>query len=184
MTLYDDLKHKVISLGTLDDMCWIWTNALDNDGYGVVSVNGEQRRVHRVAYELIFGAIKKGTVDHLCRNRACYNPGHLEDVSNSENVKRGGNTLKTHCPHDHEYTEENTYINPQGGRECRICKSQRKANYVRRTEIRRTKYGPIKTNLIKAKSQAHIRLAGELELHPISNRIDEIIQFITDLENE
>jgi hypothetical protein len=67
-------------------------------------------------------------LDHLCRNRRCVNPEHLEIVTSVENVMRGEgfgpkNAAKTHCDKGHEFTPENTYIRTraQGGRECRAC---------------------------------------------------------------
>ena len=51
-----------------------------------------------------------------------YGPGHLEPVTNAENLRRAG-LLITHCPANHEYTEANTYIPPEGGKQCRACKS-------------------------------------------------------------
>lgn len=72
--------------------CWEWQAARDSNGYGVFN-KGEGRgldRAHRVAYELLVGAIPPGLVlDHLCRNKSCCNPGHLEPVTIGENIRRG-----------------------------------------------------------------------------------------------
>lgn len=84
-------------------------------------------KAHRVAFELIRGCIPNGLVlDHLCRNRGCVNPDHLEPVTFRENIMRGvGYTAqqarKTHCRHGHEFTVENTYV-WRGGRICRTCR--------------------------------------------------------------
>lgn len=66
-------------------------------------------------------------MDHLCRNRACCNPHHLEPVDNRTNLMRGDthaahNAAKTHCVRGHEFTEANTYVVPRGGRACRKCR--------------------------------------------------------------
>lgn len=70
--------------------CWVWTGRLNRNGYGRVWWQGREPVVHRVVWELLIGPIPKGLVlDHLCRNRACCNPGHLEPVTQRENVVRG-----------------------------------------------------------------------------------------------
>ena len=115
--------------------CWLWTAAVDPRGYGAFG-GPNHRRVfaHRVAYELLKGPIPQGLeLDHLCRQPSCVNPDHLEPVTHAENVRRGEcgshQRAKTHCPHGHEYTPENTVHTKEGWRTCRTCKriSNRKA---------------------------------------------------------
>lgn len=108
--------------------CWNWTGATSKDGYGIILVRRETKYAPRHAWELMHGPMPEGLEpDHLCRNRACVNPDHLEPVSHRENVLRGEsptakNARKTHCKLGHEFTEENTYITPStGGRNCRTC---------------------------------------------------------------
>lgn len=73
--------------------CWEWLASRQPNGYGQFSPGGRaggMTTAHRVAYELTFGPIPEGlSIDHLCRNRGCVNPAHLEAVSQRENVQRG-----------------------------------------------------------------------------------------------
>jgi hypothetical protein len=111
--------------------CWIWTGAKIKHGYGHFRLNRKSILAHRVAYEWLVGPIPEGLEpDHLCRVPSCVNPGHIEPVTQRENVLRGTsfaalNARKTHCPHGHEYTPENTrvQVKPNGarGRFCRAC---------------------------------------------------------------
>lgn len=114
------------------DSCWIWTGA----GYGCSrgygrfqACLGSQKLVqaHRFAYELIRGRIPDGLqIDHLCRNRFCVNPDHLEAVTARVNVHRSANpcalnAVKTHCPRGHAYQTFGR-LDPRGGkRYCREC---------------------------------------------------------------
>lgn len=108
--------------------CWEWSGRIDRGGYGTFSVRGRKTLAHRSAYELMFEPIPAGKhLDHLCRNRRCCNPLHLEPVSCRENLLRGDtfqarNAAKTHCPAGHEYTPDNTYLYPDGRRRCIACR--------------------------------------------------------------
>jgi len=124
--------------------CWNWTAYKNKDGYGRFGVKSSSPiAAHRFSYELHKGKIPKGlTIDHLCRNRKCVNPDHLEIVTQRENTLRGNgvgviNARKTHCKRGHEYTPENTLIrNDNGGRRCRIC-IQEKIKQARLKKIKR-----------------------------------------------
>lgn len=120
--------------------CWIWTASTGSDGYGqFIMMRGKRgypRRAHRVAWAWLRGPIPDGLyVDHLCRNRACVNPDHLEPVTNAENILRGVgrsavNKRKTHCLRGHALTEDNIYRPPKRShtRQCRRCAAIREAS--------------------------------------------------------
>jgi hypothetical protein len=80
--------------------CWVWQGALHGGGYGRTCVRGKPMKAHRAYWEKANGPIPEGLhIDHLCRNRACVNPKHLEPVTNLENIRRGhtamGHALRT-----------------------------------------------------------------------------------------
>jgi hypothetical protein len=110
--------------------CWIWKAARTGAGYGSFRLDGRMQTAHRVAYEQVKGPIPEGMVlDHLCRNRACVNPDHLEVVSVGENTRRGdaggaAQRRRTHCPKDHPYVGENLRVS-NGRRHCRTCNRER-----------------------------------------------------------
>ena len=106
--------------------CAIWQGALSWNGYGQFWTGTRKQVAHRFAYEFYIGDVAAGLeLDHLCCNRSCVNPFHLEPVTGSVNCRRGlRHTLITHCPYGHPYTKENTYIRANGKyrRECRMCR--------------------------------------------------------------
>jgi DNA-binding XRE family transcriptional regulator len=106
--------------------CLEWQGALTRTGYGQIGVKGKVLSVHRVAYEAVAGPIPDGLeIDHLCRNRACVKPDHLEAVTHRENLRRAVREKrppKAACPAGHEFTPENTYVDRKGYRFCRTCK--------------------------------------------------------------
>lgn len=113
-----------------DGICWVWLASLDDHGYGRFCRGARglgESKAHRWSYEFLVGPIPEGmTVDHLCRNRKCVNPDHMEIVTQGTNVLRGYtlagmNARKTHCKNGHEFTPENTRIRRHGWRECRQC---------------------------------------------------------------
>ena len=122
----------------MPDGCWEHVNKVAPTGYNHVYHNGGPRIAHRVIYEWLVGPIESGLVlDHLCRNRGCCNPEHLEQVTIGENARRGHsptgiNIQKTHCPYGHPLSGENLYVKPNGSRNCRKCRKRAVDKYVGR----------------------------------------------------
>ena len=113
--------------------CWLWLGARNHNGYGRHMFRGHRIMAHRVAYMLSVGEIPAGLqLDHLCRTRRCVNPSHLEPVTQTENIMRGVsptaiNAKRESCTHGHEFTADNTYVTPDGRRQCRTCIRRRLA---------------------------------------------------------
>lgn len=104
--------------------CWLWTAALNRDGYGKVQFRGRTTTAHRAAWALFVGA-GAGPLDHKCRVRSCVNPAHLEIVTVRENTLRGEgpaalNSRKTHCGRGHPLSGPTAYTS-KGKRYCKIC---------------------------------------------------------------
>jgi hypothetical protein len=106
------------------DECWVWQSVL-SDGYGRFTTSEGSKRAHRISYETLVGPIPNGlTLDHLCMNRACVNPAHLEPVTAVENIKRGA-LRRTHCKHGHS----EWVIDYRGNRVCVPCDVAKRARW-------------------------------------------------------
>jgi hypothetical protein len=114
--------------------CWEWRSPVGDHGYGVVTMQGQKWLTHRLAYTLMVGDIPAGLqIDHLCRNRVCGNPDHLEAVTPRVNTLRSEGlpakrAKQTVCQRNHALTPENVYLRPDRlGRMCRQCCAIREA---------------------------------------------------------
>ena len=121
------------------DECWRWIASITTHGYGQFSCSdGTVRRpvgAHRLAYAMLVAPIPKGMfIDHLCRNRWCVNPTHMEVVTNKENIVRGmwgdesrRQSAKTECPQGHPYEGDNIYVikSRPTARYCRTCNNSK-----------------------------------------------------------
>lgn len=108
--------------------CWGWGERLSGSYGRMRDDTGRRVSVHRWSYEYHRAEIPEGLhLDHLCRNRACVNPWHLEPVTNRVNVLRGTgptarNAVAETCLRGHAFDPQNTYIDPRGWRQCRACR--------------------------------------------------------------
>lgn len=135
--------------------CIVWVGHRDRGGYGRFQMGDFCDLAHRFSYRAWNGPIPSGMeIDHLCRNRWCVNPEHLEAVTGTVNIMRGvgvtaQNAKKTHCKHGHEFTAKNTYVYTIGGHVSRYCRACRKAADSTHRATR--------TDADRAKSAAYLR---------------------------
>ena len=139
-------KQRLLDRMTIDPVngCWNWRGGLVSGGYGGLCVVGAYRKAHRLAYEAFVGPIPEGfTIDHLCRNRGCINPEHLEPVTPRVNILRGvglaaKEAQQTHCFRGHEFDLLNTG-HPKNHKRSRYCKTcDRERSRLRPDRVNRT----------------------------------------------
>ena len=129
------LVDRILDNTKIDGKCWIWQGAVGTSGYGqITGYVGDTKKnliVHRAFYkETIDSGLPSDLVlDHICENKLCVNPEHLEPVSQRTNILRGTspvavNALKTKCSNGHLLILNNLYIS-RGRRECKACAHNR-----------------------------------------------------------
>lgn len=110
--------------------CWNWTGTISR-GYGYIRGNSVNYMAHRVAWESASGRpIAAGhEIDHLCRNKSCVNPDHLDEVTHTVNMERIPKKPQiTHCKHGHKFTPKNTAVCRSKGRDIRRCVTCHRVN--------------------------------------------------------
>lgn len=120
--------------------CWEWVGCITRTGYGLARPHGRKgggTQAHRAVYQMMVGPIPEGLVlHHVCRNRLCVRPDHLEAVTQHENLLMDGSTIasqvaRTHCPQGHPYAGDNL-IARDGRRHCRACRNASKRRWTAR----------------------------------------------------
>lgn len=128
MPKHEPLKQRLEKRLVKDGDCLVWTGATTN-GYGVIGVDSNHtEQTHRVAYKLYKGEIPQGyQIDHLCMNRRCCNPDHLEAVTQLENLRRENShrwSKVTSCKRGHPFTSKNSgWTLRKDGRKFRYCRT-------------------------------------------------------------
>lgn len=119
-----DAQRFALTCARAESGCWEWLGARKPAGYGQFRFRGSNWNAHRVAYTLYVGEVSADlTLDHLCRNKGCVNPEHLEPVTAAVNTQRWSDSI-THCPQGHAFADQNPIVK-NGHRSCRLCHQER-----------------------------------------------------------
>lgn len=110
--------------------CWLWPTR-DRLGYGQFGIGERKYLAHRVAYIIAHGEIPPGCeIDHICNERACCNPLHLQALTTREHIDQTVER-RSACRSGHTYVDGSWFVNHSGRRECRICAREKKARWQR-----------------------------------------------------
>ena len=128
----DIALDKFLARTAVAEGCWEWLGTKTPRGYGRFNFKRglSAQFAHRLSYVLFRGPFPKELdIDHTCRNTSCVNPWHLEVVTKAENnvrsaKARGVGQFSLSCPNGHTYTDNTTYVDPRGVRQCRVCRRE------------------------------------------------------------
>ena len=139
-TLSDRYVLRFFSKFVFDDGCWEWRGSIKPNGYGYFSLWPKKVYAHRLSYELLVGPIPDGMhIDHICFNRRCVRPDHLDAVTQKVNNQRA-HAIKTHCAQGHPWIDENIATRPNGSHYCRVCNREQQR---RRKALSRARKAPL-----------------------------------------
>jgi hypothetical protein len=117
--------------------CWEWTAKIHkNTGYGYFTVKGKTHLSHRFSYKYFKGEIPLNLcIDHICENRKCVNPEHLQAITLKQNILKGKSVCaqkakQIYCHKNHPLSGENLYITPDNRRQCKTCNKIRQKKYL------------------------------------------------------
>ena len=117
--------------------CWLWTASLNTHGYGQFWLDNRVRKAHTLAFLDSGRQIPDGyEPDHLCPNRHCIRPEHLEAVTHTINIQRGNSPsalhrLQTHCKRGHVFSR----VDKRGKRICGKCAVIHSQTYQRKQSL-------------------------------------------------
>lgn len=137
----DPIARITAKVIVTDAGCWQYTGHLTDEGYARIVVQGRKHYAHRLMYEHQVGPVPQGDeLDHLCRNRACCNPAHLEPVSSLINKRRGINafSLDGLCrARLHDITIPANLTTEHGRATCLPCQRERSRRSTTRYRSRK-----------------------------------------------
>ena len=126
------LEVRMMGHVVVVESCWEWVGGTSSTGYGRVYDGNRMAQAHRVMYEIRVGPIPDGMeIDHLCRNRRCINPDHMEPVTHRENSARGLSPSAVSrrtglCVRGHAMTPDNIEKNGPNKVRCKTCARERR----------------------------------------------------------